>query len=500
MSDFFMQVGDGLGEAVERQCHLPWHARVRAARRRNLVIGLVAALAVATPAVAAATHYWFASGAPDRFPMSSPSQLSGHQQPGTISQLLALRVSDPQGGPPWGIRVLRTTRGDTCLQIGRVQDNQIGSLGIDGAWSNDHLFHAFPKNAVTGDCATTDGAGHAFLNSSLVALPSSAEPTVGASGAQARSCRPGNQAHRPQAVCPPGTMRIVYAGLLGPDAQSIRYRSPDGSVKTQPTTGPDGAYLLVFTRDARSCSRYGWGDPTELASCVGDSVGGANPPIPGPIAEINYRSHSSCVLSASLERGSPLSPTRCPAVGYVPNLTPHITHAQLATPIAVHLIRGRRWCLPRGSERGNSFNWAVCDSRVPDGDKRIDVYPHQPIDPATLADISWTARVAVTSSRSWYEVFISSPRHCVPTGTGAEVGFGNIRAGETLRFGNLQADRCPGIYRGTVGYGQATMPVPAGFAGGGEPGRDGSTIVGRFSYVVRPPGDQAGQQPTSRPR
>src|SRR6476469_3574058 len=33
------------------------------------------------------------------------------------SELLPLRVSDPEGGLPWGMRLVHTTRGKLCLQV-----------------------------------------------------------------------------------------------------------------------------------------------------------------------------------------------------------------------------------------------------------------------------------------------------------------------------------------------------------------------------------------------
>jgi hypothetical protein len=72
--------------------------------------------------------------------------LFGVVRPGD-SRLLPIRVADPQGGPPWGLRLVRTTRGDTCVQLGRVQDGQLGSLGIADAWDNDHRFHPIPPSA-----------------------------------------------------------------------------------------------------------------------------------------------------------------------------------------------------------------------------------------------------------------------------------------------------------------------------------------------------------------
>src|ERR1700733_6676710 len=64
------------------------------------------------------------------------------------ARLLPLRAADPAGGLPWGMRIIHTTRGLICVQIGRVDGNQLGQLGIDGAFHNDGRFHPLPADAL----------------------------------------------------------------------------------------------------------------------------------------------------------------------------------------------------------------------------------------------------------------------------------------------------------------------------------------------------------------
>ena len=71
---------------------------------------------------------------------ASPTAGAGLPQPGKW-KLLSLRVADPAGSPPWGMRVVRTTRGLVCVQLGRVQEGVLGELGIDGAFHDDLRFH-----------------------------------------------------------------------------------------------------------------------------------------------------------------------------------------------------------------------------------------------------------------------------------------------------------------------------------------------------------------------
>src|SRR4051794_25652870 len=112
MSDYFDQFERALKDAVARRAHLRWYARVRWPIRGHGLGIAIAALVVAAPAVAAvgAASGWFSAGKPDLFyPASSTSGL-GKSIPGT--RMLPIRVADPDGGPPWGMRLVRTSRGD----------------------------------------------------------------------------------------------------------------------------------------------------------------------------------------------------------------------------------------------------------------------------------------------------------------------------------------------------------------------------------------------------
>jgi hypothetical protein len=246
VSDYFSTVRQGLAEAVKRRAHLRWYQRLRVPHGRPLAL-VLAAFAVATPAVGAVSG-WFSQGRPDSTGPVSSGTLFGVVRPGD-SRMLPIRVADPQGGPPWGLRLVRTTRGDTCVQLGRVQDGQLGSLGIDDAWDNDHEFHAIPPSARDAqDCGSTDAAGHGFVNRGISGERTSAN--LGGdwiTGPQASGCRlPVGGGDPSLPYCPKGANRIVFYGLLGPDAVSITYRTPGGGLATQRTVGGVGAYLLVF--------------------------------------------------------------------------------------------------------------------------------------------------------------------------------------------------------------------------------------------------------------
>jgi hypothetical protein len=149
------------------------------------------------------------------------------------SRLLPLRVADPAGGLPWGMRIIHTTRGLICVQIGRVDDGQLGELGVDGAFHDDGRFHPLPTDALPdvlaggggwsgGNCSSP---GDTFAGDSVgLALSASSSPDEGG--------------------VPPGDRREISFGLLGMHAVSIAYR--EGSETRAQSVLPGlGAYLIV---------------------------------------------------------------------------------------------------------------------------------------------------------------------------------------------------------------------------------------------------------------
>jgi len=200
-------------------------ARPRPRRRRTLGLGVVVASLVAAGAAWAATSLTSTgSPVPYRHGTPQPGRDLGTPVPGTV-RLLTTTVPDPAGGPAWGLRTFATSRGYTCLQVGRVIDGRIGVLGAD------HVFHELRPGVVVdpNQCIADDGGGHAFLAVHLGQLSASADLlhcTI------AHGCPKGDDG------------RTVDFGLLGPRAKAITYR--DGkAIHTVPTLGPDAAYLVV---------------------------------------------------------------------------------------------------------------------------------------------------------------------------------------------------------------------------------------------------------------
>jgi hypothetical protein len=222
------------------------------------------------------------------------------------ARLLPLRVADPAGGLPWGMRIVHTTRGLICVQLGRVDDGQLGQLGVDGAFHNDGRFHPLPTDALpdtlgnvagwmTGNCASP---GEIYAGDS-VGLELSAATSPG-----------------PDAGVPADRREISF-GLLGVHAVSIIYR--EGSqTRTQPVLPGLGAYLIV--------QRYSSGRPlgsvseTDGRDEPGNYSGPASPN--GALTAITYNyAGRTCVdrgnlrlASCGLSEVPPPSPAALPIV------------------------------------------------------------------------------------------------------------------------------------------------------------------------------------------
>jgi hypothetical protein len=206
-------------------------------RLRVPAIALVCLLAATTIALAASGV--ILTGAPVRpEEVLNPNVGEGVPAPGA-SQLLPLRVPDPEGGLPWGMRIVHTTRGEICMQIGRVQNGQLGELGIDGAFHDDGRFHPMPADALPAD----EFHGHIFsqwLANATTTCGLSGEASVdnhvGVERSAAANANPANSPLR--------DLRDIYSGILGPQAVSVSYRAGkrDLSVAVLPRIG---AYLIV---------------------------------------------------------------------------------------------------------------------------------------------------------------------------------------------------------------------------------------------------------------
>jgi hypothetical protein len=256
-----------------------------------------------------------------------PSSESGSVIPASVG-VVAVTAPDPQGGPAWGLRTFTTSRGAGCIQIGRVVDGQLGVLGTDGAFGNDGRLH--PLSVASSDvqtCAALDANGHIFNNISKSDQLANAligpEQVPTAEHPRAHElCAPAiaTQAEKEGAlnrICPQSEERDIYYGLLGPSAESITYLD-EGRHVTAPTSGPDGAYLIVT--DASP-------DWSPNAFAVGAT---GSLPVDGPITEIHYSDGTVCHTTP---KGSDAgcTPNGVP-IGFVP-AEPTPTPAQAAAAV-----------------------------------------------------------------------------------------------------------------------------------------------------------------------
>lgn len=282
--------------------------------RSPLLAGALVILAFGAAALAA--QELFVSGAPVALPrgvaLQSRSGL-GVALPGS-SAAIALQVSDPAGGPPWGARFIATTRGYGCLQFGRVVRGELGVIGQDGLFSNDQRFHPLPLDYLDGPfpCAPLDARGHSFAGVFMDGTP------AGGTVAEQTCSPPGRPVNPPTPVCPARDERLVMAGIAGPLARTVTYADPYGQLHTVSTAGPQGAYLIVL-----GATRLGLGG------------GGYEPGGPGlgTIRQITYANGQVCHTAAELGRTA----RACPAVGEQPISQPTVTEASVASPVSVTL-------------------------------------------------------------------------------------------------------------------------------------------------------------------
>jgi hypothetical protein len=232
MTDPYKLLGETLNAAARRnERGGPARGSVRSWLSHRLSATVVAlALVLTGGAIAvAATGLLNGSPVPEVGQKPTPGVGNGVPAPGG-SHLLSL-AADPEGGPPWGMRVVHTTRGSTCVQMGRVQDGRLGQLGIDGAYHDDGRFHPLSADILPID------DGHANIS---CILPG--QTLMSRSPTQDRSAE---WMVEPRKVKPTAReLRSISYGLLGPHAVSITYRTATGT-QTRPVSPGSGAYMIV---------------------------------------------------------------------------------------------------------------------------------------------------------------------------------------------------------------------------------------------------------------
>lgn len=413
-----MRILDELGREIER---IATEARPRRRWWRPGVFLVFLPLSIATVAVAATTG--ILSGEPVR----NPPDVKLHPKEGRgvtvgAGKLFALRVPDPDGGLPWGLRLVKTSRGLGCVQIGRVKDGKLGVLGQDGAFDDDRKFHERgPEIVYQTDCQLADGGGNVFIALGYAGLPASGD----AIGCSAR----GTDGSRPK--CAPGSLRNVFYGLLGPEATAITYEAADGQVVRQPVQGPEGAYLVVKPTEPgrRNVGQY--------------SIGVS--PVSG-LRSVEYRDGSTCERRKS-------GALRCPLKGLVTPRLATPTRAELATPVRIEV--GDRPEHPGGEQ-----------------------FPAQ-----RRVTFSFRARRAADAREYYtYEARIAKPRgkRCFSGVLGGAVAK-DLAAGSEVSERIYFPYGCRGRVEISVGYAQERKPTGIPFGGTGRP----NAKVGTATAVIR---------------
>ena len=274
---------------------------------RLLLVAAAALLLLGGAAVALAASGVILTGAAVPTPrLAGPAVGAGLPQPGKW-KLLSLRVADPDGAPPWGMRVVRTTRGLVCVQLGRVQEGVLGELGIDGAFGNDLRFHPVGPGVLPtyaggaadggmtserGSCVLAYGdvvAGGQAWGSAVTAEVSNADEN--AAFPEAIATGPPHRTHQPA----DHRRRLVY-GILGPHAVSVTYRD-GGTLHTLPVVPGLGAFLIVLPA-------AGGGAGEGRGEAPGTDTPGEGPGTVGPLVKITYDDHGhTCENGSDAETG-----------------------------------------------------------------------------------------------------------------------------------------------------------------------------------------------------
>jgi hypothetical protein len=356
---------------AERDSGAHAHGRSRS-RMRLTVIAIPVALVVAAGAAFGAGLIEL--GTPAKLPfsvLSGPREGYGVLVAGT-ARLLPIAAPDPAGGPDWGMRELSTTRGEGCLQLGRVVDGKLGALGQDYAFHDDGRFHELPVSGDENGCSALDAKGRLFTNVTADARPASAwigtgqalggcvPPTAGPYEKGLRlTASERKLGLRPVPICRQSDLRNIYYGLLGPDAKSITYVL-GGQRHTLDTVGNEGAYLFVTRASAHQLLNFANAGTADVV------------PVDGPIKEIHYRNGSTCHLTSKSWIGGAYActPSMAVPVGYIAPQSLSYTHQQAQTPLEVELIRThdgryelhmaiRSRVALTNAETGYDFIWSV---------------------------------------------------------------------------------------------------------------------------------------------
>jgi hypothetical protein len=279
----------------------------RAPRRRRGALSLIAAVVVllgVTAAALAATG--ILTGSPVRASRPSLPRAGAGAPIASSARLLPISFPDPEGGLPWGVRSFRTTRGLTCLQVGRLYRGTVGAL-MNGRFRPFSLsLPSWPTKQESRQSGPLT-IGGCLLPTETSAMEASNVPA----SAYVLSSRSGKRAATPKAA----QVRWMAFGALGPSARSASYEL-EGHLHTVDVAPGSGAFLIVLPVGVYS-------EPLSTGMIAGGVSGGQGPINPGspqgPVTHFTYdvRGHT-CLVSRRgtntclpwLTHAPPVAPTR----------------------------------------------------------------------------------------------------------------------------------------------------------------------------------------------
>ncbi len=412
------------------------------------MVALLGSLLTLAAVAYAATHL-IETGAPVRSEESFSTNVGAGVAIAKTGGLLGIAAPDPAGGPPWTMRVYKTSRGLGCVQVGRLVGGRIGVLGQDGAFNDDGRFHPLPVQAsqAEGDCVLLDGHGHAFLGVGNYGVPASGLPR------QCHLLRSRAASER----CGRSDPRDIFYGLLGPRARTVTYVS-GGHRRTVPTVGSEGAYLIIARAPAWLTARGVGAGASGALPVGGGTLSGVR--LPQPIVKVSYAGGRTCAITSPGKRRA-----EClPPVGYVAQRIEVPSTRELASPIRLRLVQGQP---VEGTAHAG---------------------------PVAALTVSFRAKVAVRSALSGYGVTLQAPNTGAcrgrPEQANGQLGR-NVEAGKhvELKLSSVYADAhsmfpgCPGVAHGRVIYSIPSFELPAISSYGPFLRRHSALVtVGRFSY------------------
>jgi len=329
MTDPYESLGRALVAAARRREATATSGRIRGwLSRRSNAVAFAAVLALTGGAIAVAAS-GVLEGSPVSEPEGTPTPNAGTGIPTAGGgRVLPLRAPDPEGGLPWGMQLVQTTRGQTCVQIGRVSGGRVGQLGIDGAFRNDRRFHP-----IGADILPNYTSGYANL---ICLLPG--EVMLGYAPTQDRNAEWGVGRQAASAR----QLRMVSWWLLGPHAVSLTYDSHSGS-KTLAPSGPEGAYMIVEpVREVPARMTIGgFNTGVIVGHRVGLGLGfGRRTAEPGEVTRVVYR-FGALTCSVGLP-GTGMKP--CPILPPAPRSTYEPTHSLHLPVLASAVTQPHRAC------------------------------------------------------------------------------------------------------------------------------------------------------------